>query len=82
MKKMKKKLIVLSLVLLLTFILATPVFAHNAGPCNDTNGDGSASGAEYAEHHIVALATTGGLGEGGHKPGAHHGFSACNPSGK
>lgn len=76
---MKKKLIVLSLVLMLTFALVTPVFA--APPCNDTNGDGSPSGAEYAAYHIVPLATTGGLGEGGHKPGAHHGFSACNPSG-
>ena len=79
---MKKKLIVLSLVLLLTFALATPAFAHNAGPCNDTNGDGSPSGQEYAAHHIVALATTGGLGAGGHIPGSHHGFSLCNPSGK
>ena len=43
---------------------------HNIGPCN---GDGR----DYAEHHIVALATVGGLGDGGHKPGSHRGFSAC-----
>lgn len=79
---MKKKLIVLSLVLLLTLALATPAFAHNAGPCNDTNGDGSFSGQEFAAHHIVPLATSGMLGAGGHIPGEHHGFSACNPSGK
>ena len=79
---MKKKMIVLSLVLLLTFILVTPVFAHSAPPCNDANGDGSPSGAEYAAHHIVPLAQDGALGNDGHKPGAHHGFSLCNPSGK
>lgn len=78
---MKKKLIVLSLVLLLTLTLATPVFAHSASPCNDTDGDGSPSGQEYAAHHIVPLATSGMLGGGEHTPGAHHGFSLCNPSG-
>lgn len=77
---MKKKLIILSLVLLLALVSAIPAFA--APPCNDTNGDGSPSGAEYAAYHIVPLATTGGLGADGHKPGSHHGFSACNPSGK
>jgi hypothetical protein len=77
---MKKKLIVVSLVLLLTFALATPVFA--ASPCNDTNGDGSPSGYEYATYHIVPLATAGMLGAGGHIPGEHHGFSLCDPSGK
>jgi len=79
---MKKKMIVLSLVLILSLAIASPAFAHNAGPCNDTNGDGSASGQEYAEHHIVALATEGMLGAGGHVPGAHRGFSFCNPSGQ
>lgn len=78
---MKKKLIVLSLVLILTFAIASPVFAHSAPPCNDSNGDGSPSGAEYAAHHIVPLATSGMLGAGGHIPGTHHGFSLCNPSG-
>lgn len=79
---MKKKMVVLCLVLMLALTLATPVFAHNAGPCNDANGDGSPSGAEYAAHHIVALAHEGALGHGGHVPGSHHGFSLCNPSGK
>ena len=43
---MNKKLIVLSLVLILTFSLASPVFAHSAPPCNDTDGDGSNDGEE------------------------------------
>jgi hypothetical protein len=79
---MKKKMIVLTLVLLLTLALATPVLAHSAPPCNDSDGDGSPSGREYAAHHIVPLATMGELGAGGHVPGSHHGFSLCNPSGK
>lgn len=79
---MKKKLIVLTLVLMLTFALVTPAYAHRAGPCDDSDGDGSPSGAEYAAHHIVELATEGELGAGGHVPGAHQGFSFCNPSGK
>jgi hypothetical protein len=52
-----------------------------APPCNDTDGDGSPSGFEYAQYHIVALAQVQGLGEGGHKPGSHHGFSLCDPAG-
>jgi hypothetical protein len=71
---MKKKLIILTLVLLLALALATPVFAHDAGPC-------SGSGHDYAQHHVVPNATSGMLGAGGHVPGEHHGFSACNPSG-
>ncbi len=43
---------------------------HNVGPCNGT-------GSDYAAHHIVPLATMGGLGNGGHKPGSHRGFSIC-----
>lgn len=78
---MKKKLIVLSLVLILTFALASPVFAHSAPPCNDTDGDGSPSGADYAAHHIVPLAKDGRLGADGHIPGTHRGFSLCDPSG-
>ena len=48
-----------------------------APPCNDTNGDGSPSGREFAQFHITALAGEGMLGNGGHKPGEHRGFSAC-----
>lgn len=52
-----------------------------APPCNDTDGDGSPSGHEYAQFHITALAHEGMLGAGGHKPGGHKGFSLCDPSG-
>ena len=60
-------------------LLAAPAaaLAHTAPPCNDSDGDGSPSGVEYAQHHIVSLATSGGMGEGGHKPGSHKGFSLC-----
>jgi hypothetical protein len=61
------------------------VLAGGAGaqapPCNDTNGDGLPSGREYAQFHVTALAQEGMLGAGGHKPGEHHGFSLCDPSG-
>lgn len=50
--------------------------AHQAGPCNDSDGDGAFSGREYAEHHIVPFAHDGVLGHD-HKPGEHAGFSAC-----
>lgn len=53
---------------------------HQAGPCNDSNGDGAFSGQEYAAHHIVVGAHDGIIGQA-HKPGSHRGFSACNPSG-
>ena len=53
------------------------VSAHNAGPCNDTDGDGVPSGHDYAAHHIVAAAKAGALGNDGHKPGSHMGFSLC-----
>ena len=55
--------------------------AHQAGPCNDSDGDGAFSGQEYAEHHIVQGAHDGIIGHV-HKPGSHHGFSLCNPSGR
>ena len=80
---MKKLIIGLTLAMLLT--LAAVVPASAAPPCNDTDGDGSPSGREYAEHHIVPLGTEGNLGAApsghAHTPGAHQGFSACDPSG-
>jgi hypothetical protein len=79
---MYKRLAVVLLVLIIALVAVVPAFAHSAPPCNDSDGDGSPSGREYAQHHIRSLATEGGLGEGGHKPGAHRGFSVCNPSGK
>ncbi|HEX6255558.1 MAG TPA: hypothetical protein VFZ70_07065 [Euzebyales bacterium] len=77
-----RRFAVLLLAVVLTLGLSAPAFAHDAGPCNDSDGDGSFSGQEYAAHHIVALATIGGMGNDGHKPGSHQGFSLCNPSGR
>ena len=73
-----RRYVVLMLVIAVFLIMAIPAaFAHTAPPCNDTNGDGMPSGQEYAQHHISALAKAGALGNDGHKPGAHHGFSVC-----
>jgi hypothetical protein len=47
-----------------------------AASCNDTNGDGSPSGFEYAQFHVAALAHEGLIGHV-HKPGEHQGFSLC-----
>jgi hypothetical protein len=76
----KYAFIVLLLALVLIVGLAPGALAQ-APPCNDTDGDGSPSGREYAAHHIVPLAQASMLGHDGHVPGSHHGFSACNPSG-
>ena len=76
-----KVILALVLVLAISLMAFSPASAHTAPPCNDTDGDGSPSGREYAEHHISALAQAGMLGSGGHVPGTHHGFSLCNPSG-
>jgi hypothetical protein len=71
--------------LVLTATVGALVVAGGSGaqapPCNDTDGDGSPSGQEYAQFHVAALAHEGMLGTGGHKPGEHHGFSLCDPSG-
>jgi hypothetical protein len=60
--------------------VGAPAFAHQAGPCAPTEEDPGHS--EFAQHHIVPFAQAGELGAGGHKPGTHQGFSACNPSGR
>ncbi len=73
-----RRLVVLVLVLSVLVVMAIPAaFAHIAPPCNDANGDGMPSGFEYGRHHISAMARVGLLGNDGHKPGVHHGFSAC-----
>ena len=61
--------------------------ADNRGPCNgpawvkDGDPDAeNATGRSYAEHHIKFLAQAGALGNDGHKPGGHSGFSLCDPS--
>jgi hypothetical protein len=73
-----RRIVVLLLVIAVVMVMAVPAaFAHMAPPCNDTNADGSPSGHEYAQHHIVPMAKAGALGNEGHKPGAHRGFSVC-----
>ena len=72
---MKRTMLIVILVMLIALVAVLPAMA--APPCNDTNGDGSPSGREYAEHHISALAKEGGLGNDAHKPGSHQGFSIC-----
>jgi hypothetical protein len=58
----------------LTLGTAGSAAAHNAGPCNDSDGPGH---SDYATHHIAAAAHEGALGNDGHKPGSHRGYSAC-----
>jgi hypothetical protein len=75
---MRKRLLVFTVSALAALALAAPGAAdHNAGPCNTQEGAGH---SEFAEHHIAPLAQSGGLGDGGHKPGMHGGMSACDPS--
>jgi len=76
-RKMRKRLVVVTASAIAALALGVPGGAAQAPPCNDTNGDGSPSGFEYAQYHVAALAKEGALGAGGHKPGTHHGFSAC-----
>lgn len=77
-----KKTATFALIVALTGAAAFPAAAsaHIAGPCADSDGDFAPSGREYATHHISAMAKEGMIGQGGHIPGSHHGFSACDPS--
>ena len=78
---MKKKLATLTIVAALAATaLPAATSAHITGPCADSDGDGVPTGREYATHHISAMAKEGMLGEGGHIPGSHRGFSACDPA--
>lgn len=69
---MRRAMFSLLAALALAATLAAPVLAHDAGPCSGTARD-------YAAHHVVALAKDGllGLGNGGHVPGDHRGYSLC-----
>ena len=76
---MKKRIITFIVVAMLVLTYALPVSADNLGPCNDSGEPGN---SDYAKHHIAHLAKIGGIGGDGHVPGAHQGFSVCNPSAK
>lgn len=77
---MKRKIVyALSVSMVSVLMVATPAFAHQAGPCNESGEPGH---SDFAQHHIVPFAQEGELGAGGHIPGTHQGFSACNPSGQ
>lgn len=77
---MKRRLAaILAFATVTALTLGAPAFAHDAGPCAETAEPGH---SEYAKHHVVVQAHEGTLGAGEHTPGAHRGFSACNPSGR
>lgn len=85
---MRRLLFVLFVAVLLLVLLFVPIALAQAPPCNDTDGDGSPSGREYAEHHVSAMAKEGDIGTAdhdgdgmSHTPGSHRGFSLCDPSG-
>jgi hypothetical protein len=71
---MRKKIAVaLTVAMMSALMVGAPAFAHvGAGdPCSEA----APGHSTYAMHHIVPLATTGGLGAGGHIPGEHHGYA-------
>ncbi|WP_199616276.1 hypothetical protein [Paenibacillus alkalitolerans] len=74
---MKKRLLAFTGLIAIAVMMSGVATAHQAPPCNDSDGDGSPSGYDYAQHHIVPMAQNQTLGDGGHKPGVHQGFSAC-----
>ena len=71
---MRKGLTVLVAASALALASVGAATAHISGPCGP---DGTFTGAEYAKHHISAMAREGLLGNGGHKPGSHNGYSLC-----
>ncbi|MCZ6461985.1 MAG: hypothetical protein O6705_07105 [Actinobacteria bacterium] len=76
---MRRVILFLSVVALMLMMLAPAALAdHRAGPCNDSGEPGN---SDYAAHFVAFEAKAGLLGAGAHIPGAHKGFSACNPSG-
>lgn len=71
---MRRRLATVLVAVMATMALAVGASAHSAPPCNDSGEPGN---SDYAKHHIVALAKDGALGNNGHKPGTHQGFSLC-----
>jgi hypothetical protein len=71
---MRKRMAVIVAALVATMTLSLGASAHSALPCDDSGEPGN---SDYAKHHIVALAKVGALGNDGHVPGDHRGFSLC-----
>jgi hypothetical protein len=84
LSRVKRALAVAFASALMLVMMAASAFAHQGGPCLPSTDPAIADpgNSEFAKHHIVPFAQVGGLGAGGHKPGTHQGFSACNPSGQ
>ena len=71
---MRRRITIFVSALVFSALGVGPALAHSAPPCNDSGEPGN---SDYAQHHIVPLAHEQGLGEGGHKPGGHRGYSLC-----
>lgn len=71
---MLRRLLLVLTILLALAAFSLPAMAHQAGPCGATEDPGHSG---FAQHHIVPFAQEGMLGDGGHKPGAHRGYSLC-----
>lgn len=75
MKLTRRLMAALAMALLTGAFAAGAASAH--GPCDDIDGDGSASGREYAQFHISSHTPHGVAHSGAHNPGTHQGFSLC-----
>ncbi len=79
---MRRLLLLLTVAVVMAAMMvasAMPAFAHDAGPCEQTDEPGH---SEYAQHHVVPTAGhEDPTGQTNHYPGVHQGFSFCNPSG-
>lgn len=70
---MRRRILTFAVAVLAALPLALGASAHAAPPCNDSGEPGH---SDYAQHHIVVLATAGELGHV-HVPGSHQGYSLC-----
>lgn len=71
---MRRRIATVLIAVMATMAVPVGALAHSAPPCNDSGDPGN---SDYARHHISALAKEGALGNGGHIPGSHQGFSLC-----
>ena len=66
---MRRTISALLAALALAAVTAVPALGHiSTDPCG-------ASAADYAAHHVAALARAGELGGGEHTPGLHQGYA-------